>query len=80
MLVRSILSQQISMAAARSIRMRLENARWHKATDPEIIRRLTVDELRSVGISSQKAGYLLDLAGKTVDGHDSVSLVLAQIR
>jgi DNA-3-methyladenine glycosylase II len=68
MLVRSILSQQISMAAARSIRMRLETLAGTKRLTAEIIGRLTVDELRSVGISSQKAGYILDLARKTVDG------------
>jgi len=68
MLVRSILSQQISMAAARSIRMRLETLVGTKRLTAEIICRLTVDELRSVGISAQKAGYILDLAAKTVDG------------
>jgi DNA-3-methyladenine glycosylase II len=68
MLVRSILSQQISMAAARSIRERLERQVGTKRLTPERISRLTLDELRSVGVSPQKAGYLLDLAQKTIDG------------
>lgn len=68
MLVVSILSQQISVAAARTIRQRflnLLNARTFRA---ESIAGLDVDTLRSVGISRQKAGYILDLARKTVDG------------
>lgn len=68
MLVRSILSQQISMAAARSIRMRLENRVGTKQLTPELISALTIDDLRSVGVSPQKAGYLLDLASKTAEG------------
>jgi DNA-3-methyladenine glycosylase II len=68
MLVRSIISQQISTAAARSIRARLESLAGTKRLTPEIIGRLSVAELRSVGVSPQKTGYLLDLAGKTLDG------------
>jgi DNA-3-methyladenine glycosylase II len=68
MLVRSILSQQISLAAARSIRTRLETLVGTRRFTPEIISRLTIDQLRSVGVSAQKANYLLDLAGKTLDG------------
>jgi DNA-3-methyladenine glycosylase II len=68
MLVRSILSQQISMAAARSIRARLEKHVGTKRITAEHISSLTLDELRSVGVSPQKAGYLLDLARKAADG------------
>ena len=68
MLVRSILSQQISTAAARSIRARLEALAGTKRLTAEIIGGMSVAELRSVGVSAQKAGYLLDLAGKTLDG------------
>jgi DNA-3-methyladenine glycosylase II len=68
MLVRSILSQQISMAAARSIRMRLETLAGTKRLSPEIIGRFDALQLRSVGISPQKAGYLVDLARKSLDG------------
>ncbi len=68
MLVRSILSQQISTAAARSIRARLETLVGTKRLTAEAIGGLSVEELRSVGVSPQKAGYLLDLARKTQDG------------
>jgi DNA-3-methyladenine glycosylase II len=68
MLVRSILSQQISMAAARSIRLRLEALAGTKRLTPEIIGRFDALQLRSVGISPQKAGYLLDLVRKSLDG------------
>jgi DNA-3-methyladenine glycosylase II len=62
-LVRSILSQQISGAAARTIQSRLTD-RIGPFT-AESIAGLSVDELRSLGVSNQKAGYLLDLAEKT---------------
>lgn len=35
---------------------------------PESLRRLSFDELRAVGLSRQKASYLLDLAHKVADG------------
>ena len=68
MLVRSILSQQISMAAARSIRARLETLVGTKRLTPQIIGRFNIEQLRSVGVSPQKAGYLVDLARKSLDG------------
>ncbi len=68
MLVRSILSQQISTAAARSIRTRLETLCGAKRFTPHGIAALSIDQLRAVGVSPQKAGYLLDLAAKTLAG------------
>jgi DNA-3-methyladenine glycosylase II len=67
MLVRSIISQQISTSAARSIRGRL-----HELVGPDGLKaaklvKFTMDELRSVGLSPQKAAYIADLARK-VDG------------
>src|SRR5690606_4511306 len=60
--------QQISTAAARSIRQRLlDRIAPHKPT-PEILRALSADDLRSVGISPQKASYMHDLAEKVADG------------
>ncbi|MDA1050286.1 MAG: DNA-3-methyladenine glycosylase 2 family protein [Planctomycetota bacterium] len=64
MLVRAIISQQISTGAARSIRRRLEElVAPHELTEASI-GHLSKDELRSAGVSPQKAGYLLDLAEK----------------
>jgi DNA-3-methyladenine glycosylase II len=64
MLVRSILSQQISTSAARSIRLRLENLVGAKGMRPEAIGYLSLEQLRECGISRQKGSYLLDLAEK----------------
>ena len=67
-LVRSIISQQISTAAARTIRSRLEQYLAQDGIRPESIGRLSVDQLRTVGVSRQKASYILDLAQKCNDG------------
>jgi DNA-3-methyladenine glycosylase II len=68
MLVRSIISQQISMAAARTIRERLEELLGDAGLAPAAIADLTPQELRSVGLSKQKAAYISDLAHKVASG------------
>ena len=66
MLVRFIISQQISTSAARSIRRRLQElAPDMKAAT---LSQFTVDQLRSVGLSPQKASYIADLTRKVNDG------------
>ena len=60
MLVRSIVSQQISVHAARAILGRLQEAVGRKWT-PESCDRLSDTELRQIGISAQKTRYLRDL-------------------
>ncbi|MEX1231886.1 MAG: DNA-3-methyladenine glycosylase [Planctomycetaceae bacterium] len=67
-LVRSIISQQISTAAARSIRQRLLDRIAPGKPTPEALRALSIDDLWSVGVSPQKAGYLHDLAEKVAEG------------
>lgn len=64
MLVRSIISQQISVGAARSIRRRLEQHIGRRSVTPEGLLAYDVQQLRSAGLSRQKASYLLDLAEK----------------
>lgn len=67
-LVRAIISQQISTGAARSIYGRLcERAGGEDRLLPGLVI-LSVDELRSVGVSAQKARYLRDLADKVSTG------------
>lgn len=61
-LVFSILGQQISGKAAASIRARLIEYLKPEQISPQSIARLTPEKLRGVGISLQKANYLLDLA------------------
>lgn len=67
-LVSSILSQQISRKAARSIRMRLDQYLAPEKISPANLARLNIEDLRSVGISKQKATYLLDLANRVAEG------------
>lgn len=66
LLVRSIISQQISTAAATTIRQRLE-ALVDEA-NAECLGRVWPDQLREAGISAQKAGYLVDLCQAVRDG------------
>lgn len=68
MLVRSILSQQISTKAARTIRERVEQLVAPGKMTAEALAKLSIDQLRSAGVSAQKAGYLHDLAAKVADG------------
>lgn len=67
-LVRSIISQQISVAAARTILGRLETHVQPELISPSSLVEYTVDDLRAAGVSRQKAGYILDLASKVHDG------------
>ena len=67
-LVRSILSQQISIAAARTIRTRLQELLPSKKIRAEDIQALSDEQLQSVGISQQKRTYLRDLTRCTLDG------------
>lgn len=68
MLVWSILSQQISGKAARAIRGRLLELIAPDRVTPERLAALSLEELRSAGVSPQKAGYIHDLAAKVADG------------
>lgn len=67
-LVNSILSQQISIAAARTIKTRLHEAIEPEAVCPAALVPFDVESFRELGISRQKAGYLLDLADKVHRG------------
>lgn len=66
MLVRSILSQQISTKAARSIRLKLEAAVG--GLTPSAIAAAPETTLRGAGLSNQKVTYLRDLTEHVVDG------------
>lgn len=61
-LVRAIVSQQISTAAARSILARLEAALEPDGLSPESLMRLSPARMRRAGLSPQKQAYLKDLA------------------
>ena len=66
-LARSIVFQQLSTKAARTIYTRFEEAAGGKIT-PEAIRNLTVGEMRHAGLSKQKIGYIRDLAEHALAG------------
>jgi DNA-3-methyladenine glycosylase II len=68
MLVRSIVSQQISTSAARAIRKRLQDLAGPTGLTAANLVRFRMDELRSVGLSPQKASYVADLAAKVNNG------------
>ncbi|MEI8018907.1 MAG: DNA-3-methyladenine glycosylase [Schlesneria sp.] len=67
MLVRSILSQQISTKAAQSIRLRLDQLLDPHPISAHAIHQRSEDELRSVGLSRQKVIYLKDLSTRVLD-------------
>jgi DNA-3-methyladenine glycosylase II len=67
-LAQSIISQQISGSAARSIRKRLLELAGPDGLTAANLAQFTVDQLRSVGLSPQKASYIADLARKVDDG------------
>ena len=68
MLVRSIVSQQISTSPARAIRKRLMDLVGPDGLTAGNLAGFNTDELRSVGLSSQKASYVADLTAKVNDG------------
>jgi DNA-3-methyladenine glycosylase II len=68
LLIRSIVSQQISTIAARAIRTRLLQLAGPDGLTAANLSRFTTEELRAVGLSSQKASYVADLANRVNDG------------
>ena len=74
MAVVAITEQQISLAAAYQIRSRIVqrfgepiNNQWI-FPEPHILASASVEDLRSCGLSRQKAHYIRELAGKIADG------------
>ncbi|HKX72435.1 MAG TPA: DNA-3-methyladenine glycosylase [Candidatus Saccharimonadales bacterium] len=67
-LVDSIISQQLSIKAARTIEGRFLDLFGGTQPKPEQLLRKTVEELRAVGLSRAKASYVLDLAQHIADG------------
>lgn len=69
MLAKSIISQQISTAAARSIRAKLDRLLQPRKLSPESLQDFTPEQLRTAGLSAQKIAYLRDLSQKVTAGH-----------
>jgi DNA-3-methyladenine glycosylase II len=66
-LLRTIIGQQVSVAAAASIWNKLE-AQVGDLTDPANIARATDEDLRAAGLSRQKASYARSLAEEVTSG------------
>lgn len=66
-LVTSIVHQQVSMAAARTIHARLVKTLGGRITPRRVLNR-TPEQLRAAGLSRGKTTYVLDLADKTLRG------------
>jgi DNA-3-methyladenine glycosylase II len=67
-LVGSIIGQQLSVKAAATITQRFMAMFDDQLPTPEQILAKDIDQLRSVGLSAQKANYVRDLAGHVLDG------------
>jgi DNA-3-methyladenine glycosylase II len=75
-LLRTIVGQQVSVAAARSMWSKLEAA-YGSPPDLNAILKATDDELRLAGISRQKAGYARSLAELVLGGDLDLSALPA---
>ncbi|MDT8758820.1 DNA-3-methyladenine glycosylase 2 family protein [Sphingomonas psychrotolerans] len=73
-LLRTIIGQQVSVAAAQSIWNRLA-AELGDLTDPQTVAKATDEQLRAVGLSRQKVSYARSLADEVTSGR----LDLAQL-
>lgn len=67
-LVRAIIGQQLSVKAAAAIEGRFKDLFGGNFPSPEQILTVTPDQLRAIGFSYAKAGYVHDLAVKILDG------------
>jgi len=65
-LLRAIVAQQVSVAAAKSIYARVEALT--EPVSPETVLRVRPEELRGAGLSRMKAEYAQDLARASLDG------------
>ena len=65
-LCRAIVGQQLSVKAAATIYSRFRAL--YKELTPKAVAKTKLEKFRSVGLSKQKASYVLDLAKKFLDG------------
>ncbi len=70
-LARSVVGQQISVKAAQAVWERFAALTGHKprqAVGPASVQALSVEQLRTAGLSARKAEYVRDLAAHFLDG------------
>jgi len=66
-LLRAIIGQQVSVAAAQSMWAKMEDA-FGSPPDPVLVQAASDESLRAAGLSRQKAAYARDLAGHVLSG------------
>lgn len=71
-LVRTIIGQQLSGAAAQTIAVRL---RAQLEVRPDVLHAADITELKSIGLSTAKAKSIQELAGQVINGLDLNKLV-----
>lgn len=74
-LVSSIISQQLSVKAARTIEGRFKDLFGGDFPSPEQILEKDIEEFRAAGLSRPKARYIQDLAMKIIDGTISFNAI-----
>lgn len=72
-LLRTIVGQQVSVAAAASMWSKLEAALAGGIAEPQAMLAMTDEQLRAAGMSRQKSGYLRSLAGLVASGELDLS-------
>jgi DNA-3-methyladenine glycosylase II len=76
-LAKAIIYQQLSGRVASLLYDRLEAAAGNGRLAPQALLRLTIDEMRSLGLSRQKTAYLRDLAERSTCGEVDFAALLA---
>ncbi|AKQ45384.1 hypothetical protein TH63_06615 [Rufibacter radiotolerans] len=68
-LLSSIISQQLSVKAAATIKKRFFGLFPDQYPDPSLVLSLPTDQMRAVGLSGQKTGYIQSVATHKAEGH-----------
>ena len=66
-LVEAIITQQISDSAGKSISLKFKNLFGKKYPTPSDVTKLTIEQIKSVGLSRMKAEYIFDISKMIVD-------------
>ena len=66
-LVEAIITQQISDSAGKSISLKFKNLFGKKYPTPSDVTKLTIEQIKSVGLSRMKAEYIFDISQMIVD-------------
>lgn len=77
-LTNSIIGQQVSVQSAAAVKRRLQELFDGHFPSPEEILSVDAEQLRNVGFSRQKAGYVHDLAQHIVDGRVTFDRIASQ--